>query len=197
MKKAFLLSVALAATCTAFAANPTLAKDDAVKFEMGPKAPTMKKAPTRASGSFDFSYAGEVYTLTKLNGVTGGLTRVYLTFELSSEDIKGLAGDKVTGFTVCSPSNQNMNGNTITEGRFFYSHDLSKEEYTQDFTISKIPFDLNQISIDEPYTITGEEESIYFGYSFVVPKADNMYYLPYDGVTTPNVGAGYFGASNT
>ncbi|MDE5793981.1 MAG: hypothetical protein K2I08_04600 [Muribaculaceae bacterium] len=197
MKKAFLLSVALAATCTAFAANPTLAKDDAIKFEMGPKAPTMKKAPTRASGSFDFSYAGEVYTLTKLNGVTGGLTRVYLTFELSSEDIKGLAGDKVTGFTVCSPSNQNMNGNTITEGRFFYSHDLSKEEYTQDFTISKIPFDLNQISIDEPYTITGEEESIYFGYSFVVPKADNMYYLPYDGVTTPNVGAGYFGASNT
>lgn len=197
MKKALLLSMALAATCSAFAANPTLAKNDAVKFEPGPKAPTMKKAPARSSDSFDFSYAGNDYTMTKLSGVTGGVTRVFLAFELSADDIKGLAGDKVTGFTVCSPTNQSMNGNTITEGRFFYSHDLSNEEYTQDFTISKTPFDLNQIAMDEPYTITGEEESLVFGYSFVVPKADNMYYLPYDGVTTPNVGAGYFAASNT
>lgn len=197
MKKSFLLSVALAATCTAFAANPTLAKNDALKFEPGPKAPTMKKAPARSSGSFEFTYSDELYTLTKLNGVTGGVTRVYLTFELSADDIKGLAGDKVTGFTVYSPSNQNMNGNTITDGRFFYSHDLSKEDYTQDFTISKTPFDANNIALDEPYTIIGEEESIFFGYSFVVPKADNMYYIPYDGITTPNVGAGYFGASNT
>ncbi len=197
MKKAFLLSVVFAATCTAFAANPAVDKNDAVKFEKGLNAPTMKKAPARASDSFDFSYSQGITSLTKIQGVTGGVTRAYMMFELSPEDIKGLAGDKVTGFTVYSPSDNNMKNNPINEGRFFYSTDLLKEDYTQDFTISKIPFEPNKIVLDEPYTITGKEESLFFGYSIMVPKADNIYYLPFDDYPSYYNGAGLFGISNS
>ncbi|MDE5870339.1 MAG: hypothetical protein K2H22_00115, partial [Muribaculaceae bacterium] len=198
MKKSLLFSAAIAVACSAFAAAPSAVKADISKFEFGPKAPAFGlHSATRASETREFSYSQGIYSLTKLTGVTGGKTRVYLFFEMNQNDIKGLAGSKVTGFSVVSSSDQNMRTNTINEGRFFYSLDLTKEDYTQDFAISSTPFDLNTIAMDTPYTITGEEEGLFFGYSFMVPKADNMYYIPYDGYSNPYMGSGVFAFSNT
>lgn len=197
MKKAFLLTAALAATCSAFAAIPQIERATKQVFNLGPEAHATIQAPeTRAPETFMFTYSEAVYSATMLNNATPGTTRVYLGFMLTTDDIKGLAGDKVTGFTVVSPSNQNMNLNTITDARFFYSLDFTKEDYSQDFNLSKEAFAVNNIDIDTPYTITGEEETIVFGYSFVVPKANNMYYLPYDGVSNPYIGSGIYAATD-
>lgn len=140
---------------------------------------------TRADGemeSFDFSYASDPYSGYSLKGATGGTTRVYLAFEMAASDVKTFAGSKVTGFSVYSPFDSNFSGNTITDARFFYSFDLLEEAYSQDFNMTKTAANINNISIDEPYTITGEEDGIVFGYSFVVPKKNNMYYLLTDGI---------------
>lgn len=204
MKKAFLLSAVVAAACSAFAAAPSLGKSlqksDAYDFGFGPKASAAAKAPaldTRASESLEFSYSDEIYSLTMLNNVKEGQTRVYLMFELAPEDLKGLAGNTVTGFTVYSPSDGSMKTNSVTDARFFYSFDLPKEEYTQDFQMSKVPFDLNKVSLDTPYKITGEEKALCFGYSFVVPQDNDMYYIPYDGIPTSYAGAGAFATSDS
>ena len=184
MKKTLLLSLALAAACSAFAVTPSFGKADNQNFSLGPKAPKQaSKIMTRAEKYMDFTYADEVYSAFYLTqGVTPGVTRTYMCFQLTPADIKAFAGCKVTGFSVYSPTNSNGTSNSITDARFFYSFDLSKEDYTQDFTMSKTAFDLNAVNMDTPYTITGEEKSLYFGYSLVVPKSNNMYYIPIDYV---------------
>lgn len=182
MKKTLLLSLALAVAGSAFAATPSFEKAGKQSFSLGPKAPQQaSKIMTRADKSIDFTYADEVYSAFYLTqGVTPGVTRAYMCFQLTPADIKAFAGCKVTGFSVYSPTNSNGTSNSITDARFFYSFDLSKEDYTQDFTMSKTAFDLNAVNMDTPYTITGEEKSLYFGYSLVIPTSNNMYYVPID-----------------
>lgn len=182
MKKLLLSITAIAAAATAFAyqkADPSILSD-------GQKLPACKEQPalTRAdeeTPSMDFTYASEPYNAYSLNGTTGGVSRVYLAFELTADDVKAFAGSKVTGFSVLSPYSQ-TGTNTITDARFFYSFDLAKEDYSQDFKMSGKALTKNAISIDEPYTITGQENGIVFGYSFIVPKNDNMGYLVTDGM---------------
>ena len=135
-----------------------------------------------AQESIEFTYAQRPYSGELLQGVNAGKTRVYLGFEMQREDIRKYAGSKVTGFSVYSPFANYINTNTVADGRFFYSFDLKREEYTQDFKYSSKAGDLNYKTIDEPYTITGNEESLYFGYSLVVPKANNMLYIVVDNV---------------
>lgn len=197
MKKSLLLMAALAAASQAFALSTvTFSAVGSEKFSMGPKAPAIEaSAQTRAEEAYDFSYSYGMYSAYKFIGVTGGTSRVYMAFQLKAEDIKTLAGNKVTGFTVYSPTNYDGSKNSITEARFFYSTDLEKEDYTQDFTMSKKPFGENDVTMDTPYTITGDEESLFFGYSIVVPKKDDMYYYPIDGESTDFEGAALIGIS--
>lgn len=190
MKKTFLLSVALAATCSAFAASPAYVKADKQIFSIGPKAPApVSIMPTRGDKYIDFTYADEIYGQLSLNGTTPGQTRVYMGFEMTAEDIKNYAGNSVTGFSVYSPTNQDITSNTITEGRFFISSDLTKEDLSQDFSMSKVPYTLNYVDLDSPYTITGEEETLFFGYSIIVKS--NINYIPIDYVAAPEY-AGIF-----
>lgn len=220
MKKSLLFASALAVAASAYAA-PGLVKADPSAFKMGPQAPTtqsMQKAPTRAEDAletFDFSYADYPYSALSMDGVTAGVSRVYMCFQMAPEDIKTFAGSKVTGFSVYSPTDYYSKSNTIREAEFFYSTDpkLASADYTQTFSLSQTPYALNKANVDEPYTITGEEEALFFGYSVVVPKANNMYYIVFDYVpTTPsalicgisqdgttfpsqfNVGGDYYGA---
>lgn len=184
------------------AATPAFESADASLFNAGPKAPAadgIVKAATRAGDeldTFDFSYSGYPANSLSLNGVTAGVSRVFMCFQMTPEDIKTFAGSKVTGFSVYSPTDQSNTVNSITDGRFFYStsSNLSSADYSQDFNMAPEAYTLNKISIDEPYTITGEETALFFGYSVVVPKANNMYYVMIDGTPT-NQNAGIMGVS--
>ena len=200
MKKSLLFSAAIAVAASGFAfqnAKPLLKGND--MFSVGPTAPatsSLSSGHTRASGAIDFSYAQDVTNALSLNGTTGGKTRVYMAFQMTPEDIKAYAGTTVTGFTVYSPTG-NSNTNSISDGRFFYSTTLHNADYTQDFTFSKIGYARNDISIDTPYTITGDEEMLLFGYSLIVPRNNNMYYVPIDGVPNDNPGTCLIKISNT
>ena len=200
MKKSLLFSAALAASITAFAAAPTLQKAQVTDFSVGERVSVSKSSHmiTRAEENLktmDFTYAGTPVDGYSLNGATGGVTRIYLGFEMSASDLKAFKGSKVTGFNVYSPFGNNNAANTIGEARFFYSFSLMEEDYSQDFTMTSSPMAENRIALTEPYTITGEENGIIFGYSFVIPKANNMFYLISDGVKTNGM-AGIYGASN-
>lgn len=195
MKKQLLLSVALAATCSAFGAAPTIVKADKHIFNVGPSVNVSEnKLTTRGDKYINFSYGEEPYSQISLNGATAGKTRVYMCFEMTADDIKSYAGCTVTGFTVYSPSNNNGTSNTITSARFFYTSDLSKEDYTQDFDLTKEAYGENQVTMETPYTITGDESSLYFGYSLVVKT--NMYYIPIDYIANDNEYTGLCGMTN-
>lgn len=195
MKKLFLLSLAFAATCSAFAAG-IQEFVSSERFVAGPRIPAFKTfSQTRATESIEFSYADGAASGLKLNGMTPGVSRAYMLFQMKPEDIKRFAGNQVTAFTVVSPFKDSNSLNSISGGRFFYTTDITKEEYSQDFKFPETPFVLNEIAIDTPYTITGEETTLCFGYSVVVPPNDDMYYLPIDGVPTSYEGAGLFGSS--
>ncbi|MDE6741987.1 MAG: hypothetical protein K2J58_06620 [Muribaculaceae bacterium] len=187
---------------SALAGVPGMRQADASLFSEGPKAQagkSMAKAQTRADEAletFDFTYADYPYMSLSLNGVTFGVSRAYMLFEMTQDDIKTYAGSKVVGFSVYSPTDQNNRTNTITSGSFFYSTDpsLTSLDYTQDFRFSTTAYDLNKVNMTESYTITGEEPVLYFGYSLVVENG--MYYVPIDFVET-NPTAGIIGVSET
>lgn len=187
MKKTLLATLALAAACSAFALPQEAMQAQKNIFKIGPRAPqATSKAITRADGeqeTFIFSYSKGPANGLSLQAGAG--VHVYMMFKMEANDIKTFAGSKVIGFTVCSPTDYNGKTNSITEGRFFYTTDITKEEYTQDFSMSTTPFAENTVSVDTPYTITGEEKNLYFGYSIVTPAKDDMYYAVIDDV--PNV----------
>lgn len=196
MKKSLLFSAALATACSAFAGAPTIVKADVSAFSVGPKAVSVSpKATTRAMESFDFTYAETPVSSLSLNGTTSGKTRVFMLFQMAPEDIQLFAGSKVTDFTVYSPTNDAGNSNTMTEGRFFYTTDptLSTEDYIQDFTMSNVPYDVNKVALDNPYTITGDEKALFFGYSVVVKR--DMYYVTIDDVPNADT-TGILGVSS-
>ncbi|MDE6381063.1 MAG: hypothetical protein K2L11_11380 [Muribaculaceae bacterium] len=204
MKKTLLLSATLAATCSAFAGVHSVTKADASSFIAGPKAPAISKTQTltRADGdmeTLDFTYADEPFSSYGLNGTTGGKTRVYTGFIMTADDVKAFAGRKAIGFSVYSPTSTAGIRNSISDARFFYSTDpeVAKLDYEQDFTMSKSPFSLTSVSMDEPYTISGDEEGIFFGYSLVVPKKNDMCYIPADDNTSGPYNTCIFGASDT
>ncbi len=200
MKKTLLCSVAVMAASTVMAASPVFKSADTALFKEGPKPLTKKgmaKAPTRADDAletFEFSYADYPYMSLSLNGLAYGVSRAYMLFEMTPEDIKTYAGSKVTGFSVYSPTDQGNTNNTMTEGQLFYSTNpaFSSLDYTQDFTLSNKAYAINKVELNEPYTITGEEPVLYFGYSMVVE--DKMYYIPVDFVAAENT-AGMVGVS--
>lgn len=129
-----------------------------------------------------------------LNGMNFGVSRAYMLFEMTQEDIKTYAGSKVVGFSVYSPTDESNRTNTIKEGRFFYSTDpsLTSLNYTQDFNFSTTAYDVNKVNITDSYTIKGDEPVLYFGYSLVVK--DGMYYIPIDFIEN-NPTAGIVGVS--
>ncbi len=197
MKKTLLASLALTTACSAFAMPAVFQKVNSDFAEAGPLAPAKEvNLQTRAEEAYNFSYSSGLYSAYRFNGPVGGKSRMFMAFEMKSEDVKLLAGKKVTGFVVYSPTNSNMTSNTIKQGQIFCTTDLTKGDYTQDFTFSTKPFATNEITLETPYTITGEEESLFFGYSLVVPKTDNMYYYPIDGQPSDYEGAALLGMQN-
>lgn len=175
--------LALATASVAFAFGNSFTKPVASgRLEKGPLAPAMEKSiATRGAGAVDFGYSEEPYTAYTFQNLIPGGSRFCALIEMAPADIKAYAGSSVSGFTMYSPTDGNMTKNSITSGRFFYTTDLSTEQYKQDFKIGSTPFGANEISLDTPYTITGDEEHLFFGYSFIIPKANNMYYLVVDG----------------
>ena len=198
MKKTLLSLSAVALASTAFAfGNLTPKPIQSDKFAAGPLAPAIEKnVPTRASGAIEFTYAQQLYTAYSLSDVVKAGSRFYLAIELTADNIKNFAGNQVTGFTMISPTDYNGRTNTITDGRFFYSTDLKSEEYTQDFEIPTTAFTPTEVSLDTPYTITGEEKSLYFGYSFIIPPKNDMFYIPVDGIPNNIPGSLIFGYSS-
>ena len=192
MKKTLLSLSAIAIASTAFAFGNLTPKSN--KFVSGPLAPAIEKATqTRASGSVDFSYSEEPYSAYSLSQVVGAGSRFFLAIEMSADDIKAYTGNQVSGFTVYSPTDDDGKKNSITEARFFLSTDLKSEEYSQDFKMSQTAMAPNVVSLETPYTITGEEKHLYLGYSFVIPQKNDMYYIIVDGVPNNNPGSLIFG----
>lgn len=158
-------------------------------------APVMN---SRATGSFDFTYAGNPYNSYRLNdtAVKDG-QRAFVMFELRAEDIKELAGNNVTGVTIASPiipENENNSTPYKLKGRFFCSYTGTAEDYVQDFEFTPELYSFTSVELKEPIEIKGDEQKMYFGYSLVVTETPKAYYVVTDFTPNDNSNTMFAGA---
>ena len=187
MKKSLLLSGALTVSCAAFALItpriPVAHLESNDMFIVGPRANvTPYFGQTRASQSMDFSYADEVYTFLSLPNTTAGKTSAYMMFQMTKEDIAAFKGNKVTAFNIYSPTDQKGTVNNITTAEVYVSTSLTGMTYHQTASLNKSPQQLNHITLDTPYEITGDEEMLFFGYKVLIPTGTQMFYAAVDGI---------------
>lgn len=180
MRKFLSLSATLLFACAAVAAIPAPKGFEAERYTGEvPVATAMND--TRASGTLKFTYAQELYTAYKLQSTIVGKTRIYMAFLMRSEDIKRLAGNKVTGYSLYNPTTGGSSQtNPVSEVELFCTKDLNQApEMTQTAKLSSEAWVETTVKLDSPIEITGNEEALYFGYSLTVP---NGYYIPVDNV---------------
>ena len=183
MKKSLLLSAALIAASSVYAApgfqrvlpgNDTFSASKAV-------VPTVKRnVPTRADASMYFSYAGEPYSALALNNVTSKNT-VFQGFELSADDAKAFAGNKNSKVTIVGGTNETTKQNPVSDVTIFITTNIAELGYTQEASLSTVAFGSNEIALETPYVITGDNP-VFIGYYFNVPAAAHSFYIPIDGV---------------
>lgn len=198
MKKLLLLAT-LVVSFSAFAGTmhksltPAMQKNHIIN-----RMPAKNIGATRASsGSIDFTYAGDPYYAFYVEGnnVELGKSRIYMMFEMAADDIKACAGNEVTAVTVFSPTDNDF-VNPVADGEVFYSTDGVSAAYTQKFNFKNEGLSTNVITLDKPYKITGEEESLYFGYSIIVPSRKDVFYVVSDANPTDDPNTSMYGISN-
>lgn len=159
-----------------------------------------------------YSYAGDPYSLNAIPKIGEGTsaieiaegTRVYLAFAMLSDDIKLLAGNKVTEVTLVSAASNDIATNPIPDVEFFITSDFgAKYDYIQPMNLGEQPFAEVTVPLTTPYVIpevTPEEaqkgKAVIFGYSFIVPAGENNFWLPYDFIQAPTQFAGLIAATN-
>ncbi len=205
MKKSLLISAAIlaASTATAYATpmQSSFNKRAESPFFVSEQAAPAKSSTTatRASGSYEFSYSGEVNSALTLNGTTPGTTIVYLATEIQAADLKVLAGNKISAITVTGGTVTRTNGskaNPVGEVDLFITRDLNQAPLMkQHATLSTEAFGQNIISLDTPYEITESDTKLYVGYSLKVASS-KAYYIPIDGIEQ-NASYFIYGTSNS
>lgn len=182
MRKFLSLSAALLFACAAGATVPAPEGFEAERYTGEiPAQATAEINDTRASGTLKFTYAQQLYTAYKLQSTVVGKTRIFMAFLMRSEDIKRLAGNKVTGYSLYNPTTGGSGQtNPVNEVELFYTKDLKQApEMTQTVKLSSEAWAETSVKLDTPIEITGNEEALYFGYSLIVPSG---YYIPVDNV---------------
>lgn len=181
MKKSLLIGAVLLAAGTAAAQSGA-----AFSAYQGPMPEQAAVAGTRASGSFTFGYSGEPQSALSLNNVTAGTTVVYLATEIRSEDVKMLAGNKITALNIYGGTKAGTTNyfNPVTRVNAFITKDLSKDPVAiqEKFKMGATAFGMNTVTFDTPYEISASDDKLYIGYSFTVPTG-TAYYIPIDMVT--------------
>lgn len=163
MKRTLLLLAAFATAAisgSAFAQSSEAGSDEPIVF-------SYHKGPS-PDGVF---YAGGTNPGDKIN----------LVCKLHDEDIKTLAGSKITGMVLWSPvSFDDETKNTMNEMEICIFEEMennSKAVYTQ--TVNGVPgtaLTAYTVTLDTPYTIE-EGKLIYFGYSVIEPEAPHSYVI--------------------
>lgn len=151
-----------------------------------------QKAATRA-GTYTLGYCGEpTEGALSLRNAQANKSIVYIGQEFRADDLKTLAGSKVVGIKIASPTNGN-GGNPCVNVNVWLSKDLQEKIAQTSGKLSSTAQEWNTILFETPYEIPENPESIYGGFYFRVP-ASACYYIVVDGVPTPqNVNNGLAG----
>lgn len=191
MKNALLTISAALLTCSgmvAATAVPRVAHSDLFQSSGPIPAPAMEQTSTRASGSVDFSWAGEPYTAYGFNNVPVG-SKVYQAFQVDPAVVSQMAGNKITAVSVTNGVNEQYNKNPDANITVFLTTDLAGEPfYTMDFKRSNVAFNTESILLAEPQEFDAAKP-LYVGYYFATNKL-SQYYVPVDGIPT-NAPASY------
>lgn len=172
MKKTLLLSAAIMAASTVFAA-PGITKAGLQPMRMS------TPAVSRADESMIFSYvSGEV----QMYGLGASAKQhVYTGTTIDPADVEALAGNSITNLTFIAPTNQNYQ-NQIKTATIFISEGLDKAPvYTQDVSLSSDGYIENLFELNTPYVIQSGKPLI-IGWTF--DMVNGMYILPADGDTS-------------
>lgn len=194
MKKTLLLACAALAATGAMALTPVNSAHKSAYFCNGKlfegiSAPAKQdngKKITRAGESqYVFSYdngVGTAYTIPTPDGnssVSSGVISCAMQFK--EDDLKILAGKKITAIRFYSPITQNYS-NPITNGFVWISSDISQAPTVRKGgKLNPKGFGENVFTLDEPFVIPSDGKPLYVGYTFQLNRT-TCYYVVTDAM---------------
>lgn len=145
------------------------------------QVPTVQSnVATRADGSMNFTYAGDPYSALRLNNTTKNTT-VFQGFQLTADDAKAFAGNKISAVNIVAGGIEKTETNPVSDVTVFITTNISELGYTQAATLGTKAYGTTVVTLDTPYEITGDAP-IFIGYYFKCPTSSSAYYVPIDGV---------------
>lgn len=182
-KPLLLLSAAALAATAAFAAGP-----QTVTFSKSGVTPAaMQNAPAKAggeSGSIVYTKAGEPANIYALNNMPDR-GAIYLAFEMTVEDQAPYIGAQITAVNVMAGSADGGGNFPLAKVNVYVTDSPNTVPANKTKgSINNEPYSVTSISLEQPYTITGEKP-IYIGYTFGYLNK-KFYYMPTDDVPTPS-----------
>lgn len=183
MKK-FILTICVLATCLSAFAGRKLTTNENLQNCGFVKGTTYRAPATRASESMTFSLCDSIVTAYGLEIQAGSY--VYLAFEIPTEYLKMLKGNKITAINICTGINTNYKKNPNTAVSLFLSHNLTSDPYfTQAGKTTSDAFTWVSIPLTEPQEID-DSKPLYVGYSFRSTSL-TQYFMPTDALpAAPN-----------
>ena len=180
----------------------------AKSFTLDNNVKTRILAPSRADKAtvMPFSYCDEPYTLETISSIGSkenpvaikAGTRVYLGFAMLTDDVKALAGNKVTEVTFFTPISNEIDTNPITNADFFIAPNFNSAYlYRQSINLGQEPATKVTVPLTTPYVIPDDQPVLVFGYSFIIPEGNENYWIPVDYVLpAPSQVSGLISATN-
>ena len=211
MKKILLSLLALAATVMGASADSLRPKAqglqmpvsglEAAGFQVASVDMPTPQGPQRimSEGSIDYYPGGEPYTAMGFNNVAAGYV-IAQAIEITPAMATNFAGNTVSAINFYSGvrniSTNATNRNYILTYTVFLTYDYEEEPFYSQ-TASAGPYfgDLNQITLDTPYTIEAGKR-FYVGIKCTL-KNPNDLVLVVDGMYTGNDTAGYIGLATS
>lgn len=180
MKKIFitLCAAALAVSASAFGLQPKMelkpAPGNMIAYPIEASGVVaMPKAPSRASGSMNFSPAGEPYSALSANNQKAG-DQQGMAFKMTKAQATAFAGNKITGINFYAGINQTTKTNRITKATVFITNDLQGTDlYSQETTCPTEAWSHVNVDLATPYTIEAGK-AIYVGVRFKLTDAGDL-----------------------
>ncbi|MCH5326726.1 MAG: hypothetical protein J1E29_05940 [Duncaniella sp.] len=143
------------------------------------------EGPQKASGTLNYTLAGEPYSATTFNNISAGY-QVAMAFEISKDVATAFAGNTIDAVTFYSGVNETSGNNNVTLYTAFVTNDLGKAIEplsTKGGMASRTAFANNKITLDTPVTI--EADTKYYVGVYASIKATTDYVLVFDYLDYP------------
>lgn len=141
-------------------------------------------AGNAASKQIHFTYSQGAEQADRLNNAMPGESTIYLAAEFRPEDVAAYRHSLISAITVAGgTTTTEPYVNPVSDIEVFISRNLEEEPVMiQKATMRSEVWSVNSITLDTPYEISDDDQSLFIGFSFTAPENDNSFYVVHDNI---------------